>query len=64
MIIEKPKVEDLEIINQILKQWTKPEEVEKYLYRISSEINGKTEYSMNFWVAKGGSLVVGVGGLS
>jgi N-acetylglutamate synthase-like GNAT family acetyltransferase len=64
MIIEKPKVEDLETISQILKQWTESEEVEKYLSRINSEINGQTEYSMNFWVAKENSLAIGVGGLA
>jgi N-acetylglutamate synthase-like GNAT family acetyltransferase len=64
MLIEKPKIKDLEMIRQILEQWTEPEEVEKYLSRISSEINGQTEYSMNFWVIKDDQLVIGVGGLA
>lgn len=64
MLIEKPKTEDLKMIRYILEQWTEPEEVEKYLFRIESEINGQTEYSMNFWVIKDQGLVIGVGGLT
>lgn len=64
MVIQKPKIEDLEMICQILGQWTEQEEVEKYLSRIHHEINGQTEYSMNFWVIKEGELVVGIGGLA
>lgn len=64
MTIEKPKIEDLKMIRYILEQWTDLEEVEKYLSRIESEINGATEYSMNFFVAKDRELVVGVSGLS
>ena len=64
MLIEKPKIEDLKIIRYILEQWTEPEEVEKYLSRIESEINGSTEYSMNFFVVKDQELVIGVGGLA
>jgi len=64
MIISKPTTQDLESIRQILWQWTDLEEVEKYLGRISSEINGITEYSMGFWVIKDENLVIGVGGLS
>ncbi|MFZ4631804.1 MAG: GNAT family N-acetyltransferase [Patescibacteria group bacterium] len=64
MLIEKPKIEDLKAIAQILEQWTEKEEVEKYLSRIESEINGYTEYSMNFWVVKDGKFVIGVGGLA
>lgn len=64
MLIEKPKIEDLKMIRYILEQWTEPEEVEKYLSRIESEINGSTEYSMNFWVIKNENLVIGVGGLA
>jgi len=64
MNIEKPKAEDLETIGRILIQWTELEEVEKYLHRINSEINGQTEYFMNFWVAKEKDLVIGVGGLA
>ena len=64
MIIEKPKIEDLKMIRQILEQWTEPEEVDKYLSRINSEINDQTEYSMNFWVIKDNQFVVGVCGLA
>lgn len=64
MLIEKPKIEDLKMIGYILEQWTEPEEVEKYLSRIESEINGHTEYSMNFWAIKDEKLVIGIGGLA
>ena len=64
MLIEKSKTEDLKMIRCILEQWTDPEEVEKYLLRIESEINGHAEYSMNFWVIKDQESVIGVGGLS
>ena len=64
MIIQKPKIEDLEMIRRILEHWTDLEEVEKYLSRISSEINGQTEYSMNFWVIKEQGLIIGIGGLA
>lgn len=64
MTITKPQTQDLETIRQILEQWTDLEEVDKYLARISSEINGQTEYSMNFWVIKDANLVIGVGGLA
>ena len=52
MLIEKPKIQDLKMIRSVLEQWTELEEVEKYLSRIESEINGSTEYSMNFFVVK------------
>ncbi len=64
MTIEKPKIEDLKMIRCILEQWTDLEEAEKYLSRIESEINGATEYSMNFFVARGEETVIGVGGLA
>jgi len=64
MSIEKPTIEDLEAIRQILEQWTEPEEVEKYLIRIESEINGSSEFSMNFFVVRGENNVIGIGGLS
>ncbi|MFA6514292.1 MAG: GNAT family N-acetyltransferase [Patescibacteria group bacterium] len=64
MLIEKPKIKDLEMIRKILEQWAELEEVDKYLSRINSEINGQTEYSMNFWVIKDQELVIGVGGLA
>jgi len=64
MIIEKPKTKDLENIRHILEQWTELEEVEKYISRINLEIEGNTEYSMNFWVIKDGDVLTGVGGLA
>ena len=64
MAIAKPKINDLIGIKQVLEQWTVIDEVEKYLARISSEIKGKIEYSMNFWVIKEGDVVIGVGGLA
>jgi len=64
MLIEKPKIEDLKMIRSVLEQWTESEEVEKYLSRIESEINGSAEYSMNFFVVKDQELVIGVGGLA
>lgn len=60
----KPSKNDLEAIRQILKQWTDAEEVEKYLSRIETEINGQTEYAMNFWVALYNDQVIGVCGLA
>jgi len=64
MIIEKPKIEDLKMTRYVLEQWTEREEVEKYLSRTESEINGNTEYSMSFWVIKDEGVVIGVGGLA
>ena len=64
MIIRKPKIEDLDKIGQILKQWTDQEEVEKYLFRIKSEIDGYTEYSMNFWVGEDNGTIICISGLS
>ena len=62
--IEKPKISDLEQIRNIFSQWTEIEEVEKYLSRISNEINGQTEFNMQFWVACENKIAVGVVGLS
>lgn len=64
MLISKPKIKDLEMIRGIMEQWTEQEEVGKYMSRIDSEINGKVEYSMNFWVIKDEKSVIGVGGLA
>lgn len=61
-IIVKPETKDLEQIKEILSQWTEIDEVEKYITRISNEIDGKTKFNMQFWVAKG-KIVVGVVGL-
>lgn len=52
------------MIRKILQQWTGQKEVEKYLSRIESEINGYTEYSMNFWVIKDKKSAIGIGGLA
>ncbi|MBU0976689.1 MAG: GNAT family N-acetyltransferase [Patescibacteria group bacterium] len=60
----KPYKSDLKAIRLILKQWTDPEEVEKYIERIENEINGKTEYNMHFFVLKKDNIVVGVGGIA
>ena len=64
MVIKKPKEEDLDKIVAILSQWTKKAEVDKYLRRISNEIDGKTEFNQQFWVAKQNNQVLGVGGLA
>lgn len=61
--IAKPETKDLEKIREILGQWTEDEEVEKYIARIANEIDGKTEFNMQFWVAKEDKVVVGVVGL-
>ena len=47
-IIVKPETKDLEQIKEILSQWTEIEEVEKYITRISNEIDGKIEFNMQF----------------
>jgi len=62
--IIKPKPGDLKQIENILTQWTEKEEVDKYIERISNEINGKTEFNMHYWVAKEDEKVLGVAGLS
>jgi len=59
-----PKNEDLKDIENILNQWTDGEEVEKYLKRIKDQINGRTEYGMNFWTMKEANKIIGVGGLA
>jgi GNAT superfamily N-acetyltransferase len=63
IVIEKPRTEDLDLIESILDQWTEKEEVDKYLSRIANEIKGQTEFNMQFWVAKEKSLAVGIVGL-
>lgn len=64
MIISKPITQDLKHIQGILTQWTPPDEVDKYKTRIQDEINGKTEYGMQFWVIKDNDNVAGVGGIA
>ncbi len=61
---ETPKLSDLESVEQILKQWNSEEDTIKYRDRIKSEIEGKTEFGMHFWLAKENEAVVGVGGLA
>lgn len=61
--IVKPQIKDLEQIRNILIQWTEVEEVDKYLARISNEINGKTEFNMQFWVSRENENTVGIIGL-
>ncbi|HIH10664.1 TPA: GNAT family N-acetyltransferase [Candidatus Woesearchaeota archaeon] len=61
--ITKPVTKNIEQIKEILSQWTEVEEVEKYITRISNEIDGKTEFNMQFWIAKEDETVVGVVGL-
>lgn len=64
MVIDKPIKEDLTAIKKILSQWTQKEEVEKYIERISNEIDSQTQYNMHFWVAREGKVAIGVVGLS
>ncbi len=63
-VIHYPAIVDLLAIENILKQWMDAEEVEKYVGRITSYINGQTEYNMVFWVIKQNNHVIGVGGLA
>ncbi len=62
--VEKPKGEDLPDIEEILNQWTEEEEVDKYIERIGNEIDGHTEFNMQFWVARDNDKVIGIIGLS
>lgn len=62
--IEKPKSKDLEKIKEILVQWTNREETDKYIKRISNEIDGETQFEMHFWLARNKKEVVGIIGLS
>jgi GNAT superfamily N-acetyltransferase len=61
--IVKPETYDLEQIRKILTQWTETEEADKYVTRISNEIGGKTEFNMQFWVARENGKAVGIIGL-
>lgn len=63
-MIVKPQISDLPQIEKILNQWTKPEEVSKYLQRIQNEINGKTDFGMQFWVYTSNTEVIGIGGIA
>lgn len=65
MKVNKPQQNDLEDIRNILIQWTEQKEVDKYMQRIENEINGKTEFNMQFFVARDeNEKAVGVAGLS
>ena len=63
-VISKPKISDLAEIKNILLQWTKEEDVAKYLKRIRDEIEGITQYKNQFWVIREQNRVVGIGGLA
>lgn len=63
MIIRKPKISDLDRVKEILGQWTETAEVEKYLLRIRQELESKTEYGLEFWVAEESGQVIGISGL-
>lgn len=63
-MIRKPIKADIEVIRDILTQWTEVEEVEKYVARITNEIDGIIEYNTRFWVYEDEGNVVGVAGLS
>lgn len=64
MEINKAQTQDLSKISEILKQWTEAGEAEKYISRIQNEIEGKTEFGMQFWVIRDQNEVIGVGGLA
>jgi N-acetylglutamate synthase-like GNAT family acetyltransferase len=62
--IRKPEINDSGDIREILSQWTEPEEVNSYVERINNEINGKTEFNMEFWIIEINKKLAGVIGLS
>jgi GNAT superfamily N-acetyltransferase len=62
--IVKPVNEDLNQIENILKEWTDREEVAKYIERIKNEILGKIEFNTGYWIAKEETIVLGITGLS
>jgi GNAT superfamily N-acetyltransferase len=49
--IQKPQINDLPKIKEILAQWNDQEYTEIYFTRVRNEINGSTEFNMKFWVA-------------
>lgn len=63
-MIRKPQKNDIKTIQAILTQWTEVEEVEKYVARITNEIDGIIEYNTRFWVYEDEGNVVGIAGLS
>ncbi len=64
MLIRKPTIEDIEIIDKILTQWTELEEVNKYVERIKKETEGIIEYNTMFWLCEMDDKVVAIGGIS
>ncbi|MFC1727276.1 GNAT family N-acetyltransferase [Patescibacteria group bacterium] len=62
--IKKPSISDLKQIEKILAQWTDLEEVQKYVKRISDEVNEQTQFNMCFWVAKKDGHAIGIAGLA
>ena len=64
IIVVKPSLEDLSRIENILTQWNIVGDVEQNVKRITNEINGKTEFNMQFWIARENDEVLGVTGLS
>lgn len=50
-------------IETILFCWIEAKEVEKYIQRIKSEINGSVEFNLHFWAAREDGRVVGITGL-
>jgi len=64
MILQKPKLDDISLIETILSQWTDNEEVSKYLERIKNEISGIIEYNTHFWTIKFENDTIGILGIS
>ncbi len=64
MILQKPTISDLTIIEDILKYWTDPEEANKYVTRIQKEIEGLIEFNTHFWVIQNKHKTVGITGIS
>jgi GNAT superfamily N-acetyltransferase len=64
MRFDKPAVMDIPRVGEIMEQWTKKEEVDKYSERIRREILGENKYNMQFFVVKDSGKIIGVGGIS
>ena len=62
--IATPTLSQLPKITTILSQWTEIEEVNKYITRITNEINGQTQYNLYFFVGIIDNQVVGITGIS
>lgn len=61
--IDKPKKEDIENIQNILREWRTKEDVDAYGKIILDEINGKAEFNMRLWIARNNKTVTGIIGL-